>query len=113
MAKTLRSIEELKAESERKVKLNQNFRTSDRVLFTDIGDNCADGTVHEIMKLYDPDTGSIRLSFTYHIHGCFHTEYLENQPDTCDVEELIEMANLLYVDKVQHIKFVQQPDWIN
>ena len=113
----LLSLAELKANVEDLLSIrlvNSEYRkTWDEVYLTDCGEKHPNGTIHSVMKLYNLDDNSIRISFCYHIDGCFHTEYLENQPDICDVSELVEMANKIYVDKVQHIKFVPQPDWIN
>lgn len=107
------SIIELKTEVANRLKKGRYCKVWDEIYLTDCDEKHPNGTVHSVMKLYDPDNNSIRLSFCYHIDGCFHTEYLENQPDVCDVAELVEIANKLYVDKVQHIKFVPQPNWNN
>lgn len=109
----IKSIVELKTEVVNRLKQGKYSKVWDEIYLTDCDSKQPNGTVHSVMKLYDPDTNSIRLSFCYHIDGCFHTEYLENQLDICDVSELVKMANKIYVDKVQHIKFVPQPDWIN
>lgn len=113
MKTKLASLTELKTVSDERASKNLYHRVWDEIYFTNIHDKHPNGTINAIQKLYNPDNNSIRLAFTYHIDGCFHTEYLENQPDICDVSELVAMATKLYADKVRHIKFVPQPDWIN
>lgn len=113
MKQSLMSKNDLRKKSEIAVQKGMYKRVSDEVYFTDCYDIKPDGTIHEIMKLYDPDDDSIRLSFSYHISGGFHTEYLYKQEDICEVNELLEMGKKVYEEKVSKIVFSRQPDWID
>lgn len=113
MKQSLMSKDDLRKKSEIAVQKGWYKRVYDNIYFTDCYDKKPNGTIHDIMKLYDPDDDSIRLSFCYHIDGCFHTEYLYKQADICDLNELIEFGNKIYEEKVSKIKFSPQPDWID
>ena len=113
MKQSLMSKNNLRKKSEIAVQKRMYKRVWDEIYFTDCYDRKPDGTIHNIMKLYDPDDDSIRLSFSYHVGDGFHTEYLYKQEDICEVNELLEMGNKVYEEKVSKIKFSPQPSWID
>ena len=113
MKQSLMSKNDLRKKSEIAVQNGFHRNVHDNVYFTDCYDKKPAGTIHDIMKLYDPDDDSIRLSFSYHVGDGFHTEYLYKQEDICEVNELLEMGKKVYEEKVSKIKFSQQPAWID
>jgi hypothetical protein len=113
MKTRLKSKKELAKQAKKQVE-NGGYRCVwDTIYFTDCYDKKTDGTIHGIMKLYDNDDDSIRLSFDYHIHGNFYTEYIENATDICSIKELLKYGEKIFNEKVCNYKFTAQPDWNN
>ena len=111
MLKNLKSKKQLAREAKKQLE-NGGYRcTWDIIRFTDFYDKKDDGTINEIMKLYDSDDDSIRLSFTYHIGGNFYTEYIYNAEDTSDIKQLLEYGARIYNEKVSKYTFTPQPCW--
>ena len=111
MKKYLHSKKWLSKKAKKQVE-NGGYRCVwDAVYFTDCYDKKPDGTIHDIMKLYDNDNGKIRLSFGYHIHGNFHNEYIENAPDICNIQKLLEYGAQIFNEKVSKLTFTAQPEW--
>lgn len=111
MKQSLMSKNDLRKKSEIRVQKGLYKRVWDEIYFDDYPK--IKGTIYNIMKLYDPDDDSVRLSFGYYTGDGCHVEYLEKQEDICEVNELLEMGKKVYEEKVSKIKFSPQPAWID
>ena len=111
MKQSLMSKNDLRKKSEIAVQNGRYKRVWDEIYFTDCSKK--KGTIYKIMKLYDPDNDSIRLSFGYYVGDGCHTEYLEKQEDICEVNDLLDIGKKVYEEKVSKIVFSPQPAWID